>query len=142
MKIPCIIIEDEKISKDISDATKMEKLFNKIDNLKGHTVSEYTKAEFESILRSMLNYVTLIGFEKRMWISDFVSKKYLDAVIYYFDEDVVQILGMKLLMDNMWQRNESFEDLQMELVNYQKSCILNRKCLVFFRRYNDCWERF
>lgn len=129
-EIPCIVFNENSKNNSESNATIVENTLKEIYDLYGKRVCYQAKLDFEFKLRQLLDYVTLIGYEimpkvyKLKKRDDFTKDD--EMVVYYFNEDVITILGLQLMVDN-----GSEEYSVIDLVTYKRGCLKNKQCLVY-----------
>ena len=65
-EIPRVIYLEKDTEFNVeSEATEVDNILQEIYNLKGEQLNYLTQFEFEDLLRKLMQYVTLIGFEIR-----------------------------------------------------------------------------
>ena len=104
-----------------SDAERVDEILNNIYDLRGNTLR--ARATFEMYLTELTEYVTLIGYD----ILPIHSTKSHVLAIFY-NEDVVNILGLQLVFDNDYSSRHLFLN---KLEEYKSECLYDRRCLVY-----------
>jgi hypothetical protein len=132
---PKVIYKEINCDTNESNATKVERILNRIDDLNGEEFTYLNMCRFESIAVELINYVTLIRFEIRPKV--FKTKPKPDdeeLLVYYYNEDMVHIQKMYLMITNGFT-NYSLYDL----AEYKAKCINSNRCLVYDidDRYGD-----
>ena len=108
-----------------SDATYVENIMNEIMSLKGEGLSN-AQYEFEYLLKKLLNYVTLIGFDIMQETCEMEP-----MFVYFYDLDVVEILRLQLMADNSWGQMKDISEYLNQIEEYKSSCINKGKCVVY-----------
>ena len=114
-----------------NDATTVDNILKEIDALKGRALSKNTVVEFEFRLQELLDYVTVIGFdilEKQAYLENHNLGRVL---AYFYDEDMIKLLGLYLLADNCYQHHKNITNYLDEIKCYKNDCIVNNRCLVY-----------
>ena len=107
-------------------AKRVEEILDKIYSLYGSVLSQNIRFEFEYYLHELLNYVTLIHM-------DIIPSydPYHEQLVYFFNEDVIQMLGVQLLLDNNYNQGIDRDLMLFDISEYKRECIENNKCLVY-----------
>ena len=114
-----------------SEATEVENILKEIDNLKGERLCELTRYKFEYSLERLLNYVTLIGWEITPGYYNLENHRMEEILVYYYNEDMVRILGLQLMADNSFKSGMDITKYQQELHDYKTECLQNNRCVVY-----------
>jgi len=112
-----------------SDATEVDNILKKIDSLKGKALTEGTLVKFELILHELLGYVTLIGFDIMKNYYSLKRHKMERVLLYFYDEDMIKILGLQLMADNSFNQDVIY--YLEKLHDYKVQCLNNDRCLVY-----------
>ena len=107
-------------------AQRVKEILDKIYSLKGRLVSNETRYEFEYYLNDLLNYVTLIHWDV---IPSYAP--YHEQLVYFFNEPIIRILGVQLLLDNNYAQGIDKDLMLFDISEYKRECMLNNQCLVY-----------
>ena len=122
------ILEKDTEYKHESDATHVENIMNEIMSLKGKVVSN-AQYEFEYLLKKLLNYVTLIGFDMMKNYYSLERHQMERVLLYFYDEDMIKILGLQLMADNSFNQDVIY--YLEKLHDYKVQCLNKERCLVY-----------
>ena len=114
-----------------SDATEVEKILKKIYSLQGERLSKQTQLKFESYLDCLLDYVTLIGCDIMEAYYSTERHRIEPQLAYFYNEDMVKILGLQLMVDNMFTNPLDIPEYQDKLKSYKLDCMKNNRCVVY-----------
>lgn len=137
-EIPCIIFNENAESNSESNTTIVENKLKEIYDLRSKKLTYNTRLEFEDKLRSLLDYVTLIGYEilpkfyKSKRQHDFTKDD--EILVYYYNEEMIRILGLQLMVENelkAYTKGCPMFDSVDNLEIYKIDSIKNKRCLVY-----------
>lgn len=117
----------ESYENNESNAEQVYQIFEELQNFIGMQLNEGSIHSFKSKLSLLLNHVTLIHHMiiPNFYLSD--HKQYSEKLVYFFREDVIQLWGYLLLINN----GLNDDNVMHNYHKFQADCIENHRCLVF-----------